>query len=145
MPHSCVPLVLRRTKSFLLMAVVMFFVVGGHLVLIEALGQSFVFAPPYAAIPPQLANDAAITTLLRLLGDLFVIALQLALPVMVVMFLLDFVLGLLNRVAPQIQVFFLGISAKATVGILVLFLTFGFAFDEVLVGLFDRLGAWLRG
>jgi flagellar biosynthetic protein FliR len=49
---------------------------------------------------------------------------QLALPVMTALLLADLTLGLLARVAPQVQVYFLGLPVKVAVSLLALGLTF---------------------
>ena len=47
-------------------------------------------------------------------------------------FLLDFVLGVLNRVAPQMQMFFLSLTIKGSLGLLVLLIGFGFFIEQFL-------------
>ena len=76
---------------------------------------------------------------------LFVMALQLAMPVVVVMFLTDVALGLVNQAAPKIQVFFLSMTIKATLGILILFLVFGISVQLFLETSFETIGRFGGG
>ena len=45
------------------------------------------------------------------------IAVALAMPILVAVFLTDLTFGLLNRTAPQIQAYFLSLPAKAVAGV----------------------------
>ena len=51
------------------------------------------------------------------------IGVQLAAPAMIALLLTDLFFGLINRVAPQINVFFLGLPVKMVVGLLVIFVS----------------------
>ncbi|GBR72591.1 flagellar biosynthetic protein FliR [Candidatus Termititenax aidoneus] len=57
-----------------------------------------------------------------MVGTIFSIAVQLAAPVMLVIFLLDFAFGLISRVAPQVNVFQLGFQIKPALGIFIFML-----------------------
>jgi len=127
---------------FLQFAVVVFLTAGGHRIFLAALGQSFVAVPAAEPLPAALLGGATTGAILTLFGEMLVIALQLAAPVVAVMLILDIVLGLLNRVAPQVQVFFLSMTVKATLGIWILFLTIGLVFEKALATIVDRLAAW---
>jgi flagellar biosynthetic protein FliR/FlhB len=57
---------------------------------------------------------------LQMLGDLgakmFFIAVTISMPIIIIIFMLDFSLGLLARLAPQVNVFFLGFQIKPMLG-----------------------------
>ncbi|MDR1996928.1 MAG: flagellar biosynthetic protein FliR [Candidatus Margulisbacteria bacterium] len=55
-------------------------------------------------------------------GDIFAIAVQLAAPILLVIFLLDFAFGLVSRVAPQVNVFQLGFQMKPALGMFIFML-----------------------
>ena len=55
--------------------------------------------------------------------DIFIAALQISAPILLVVFLIDFGFGLLSRVAPQVNVFQLGFQVKPIVSLFVM-LTF---------------------
>ena len=51
---------------------------------------------------------------------MFFIAFQLAAPIVLVVFIIDFAFGILNRVAEQINVFQLGFQVKPIISVLIL-------------------------
>ena len=55
----------------------------------------------------------------ELTGAVLAIGVQLAAPAMIALLLTDLLFGLINRVAPQINVFFLGLPVKMVMGLLV--------------------------
>ena len=61
-------------------------------------------------------------------------------PAIVVVVLLDFGLAVINRIAPQVQVFFLGMTVKGTLGILVVLLALGMTFELIV----DQFGDLLQ-
>ncbi|MEM9419478.1 MAG: flagellar biosynthetic protein FliR, partial [Planctomycetota bacterium] len=131
---------------FVQLGVVLFLTVGGLQAVLDGLGHSFTAAPLYAVAPPELfgPTSGTVGTTIGLVSQLMVVALRLAAPVIVVLLLIDVVLGLINKVAPQIQVFFIGLSIKATVGVAVLLVgmavTFGVVFEH-----FDAFVISMRG
>ena len=100
------------------LAVVLFFATGGHLLFLRALAESYQVVPlasfPQASAFQSMGELATLAT-----ARLLLVTLGLAAPVLAALFLADLALGLVNRVAPQIQVYFLGMPVKAVVGILV--------------------------
>ncbi len=99
--------------SFLaLLATLIFLAIDGHLVMIAALGESF------RAVPVG-AEGAPLTDPARLVATgatLFRIGLELALPALVTMLLVNLALGVLARAAPQLNVFAVGFPATLLVG-----------------------------
>ncbi len=103
-----------------LVAIFVFLAINAHHSVLAALAglnqaipiDSFVLAAP--------SRNA----LVDLGGQFFATALRVAFPVMAAMLLADVALGLVARLSPQIQAFFIGIPAKVGLGMLVLVLTF---------------------
>lgn len=123
----------------------LFFSLGGHRWILSALGDSLESAPVGGGFPEQYLGSAAVTTMIGLVSDLFVAALQLAAPVIVTLFFVDMMLGLTNRVAEQVQVFFLGMTVKGLIGLGVFMLTLGYTLDIVVAGSFERIAAFFGG
>ena len=102
-----------------LLAVTLLFALDGHLLVIAG------FLSSYEALP----LDTAISTsdLARVvtvgIGQFFVSALQIAAPLIAVLFLVDVGLGLLTRVAPALNAFSLGFPAKILVTVLLVGVT----------------------
>ena len=114
----------------------LFFVGGAVLVFLGALYSSYsiwsVF-PTVAAdeIFPSFSNDAPIQILGSLDGMLRA-TVVIAAPVIIVMFLATIGLGLVNRTAPQLNVFFLSMPVKSALGIAMLAVYFPFILDMLM-------------
>jgi flagellar biosynthetic protein FliR len=100
-------------------AIVLFFIIGAHHAFIRALFHSFEVIPVFgfprlgAGWTPLLASIA------KLSGEVLMIGVQLAAPAMIALLLTDLFFGIINRVAPQINVFFLSMPVKMLVGLAV--------------------------
>ena len=102
------------------LAVVLFLTAGGHLVLLKAMADSLLAISPHAPMPTQLVGRPASLAMISLVSDLFSVAVRLAVPAILVIFVVDIALGLINRMAPQIQAFFLGLTFKGTLAVFLL-------------------------
>ncbi len=94
-----------RLASFLFMAG------GGFMVMIGALMESFALWPvgaPWPALDP-----AGIGLLESEFGRIMFLAVLISAPALVLLYLVETVLGLMNRFAPQLNVFSLSLSLKA--------------------------------
>jgi flagellar biosynthetic protein FliR len=101
------------------LAVVLFLTLNGHHIVIETLADSLI------AIPldkfPQFGGgvwnffDVAI----RVFASMLEISLALSAPIVLATFLTDLALGAINRVAPQVQVFFMAMAIKPLVSVLI--------------------------
>ncbi len=60
---------------------------------------------------------------IQFMGDMFVIAFRIVLPVFACMMILNCILGIMAKVAPQMNMFAVGIQLKVLLGMAVLFLT----------------------
>ena len=102
-----------------LLALLMFIAIDGHLMLLHALAESFRLFPLVGGDGGMpLGFDAVV----RLGGGMFSIALSLALPFLAVMLLTNIVLGVLARIAPQLNVFAIGFPLTILVGLSTLML-----------------------
>ena len=105
------------------LSIVIFLIIGGHRLFIQALGRSFE-AVPVLKFPEITAGmTPLIDLLLRLGGDILVIAIQLGAPVIISIFMSDIILGLTNRVAPMVNVFEMGFNIKGFLGVLMVYLS----------------------
>ena len=78
----------------------------------------------------------------RLLSDSFRIGVQFSVPFIIVSLMLYAALGILARLMPQLQVFFIALPLQIFLGILILFITLGVAmsywlgaFETTLIGM----------
>ncbi|MCL2012562.1 MAG: flagellar biosynthetic protein FliR [Cystobacterineae bacterium] len=97
------------------LVVVLFLTLNGHHWVIEALADSFLKVPLNEFPRFSLGMWPFIEVVLRVFGDLFRIGLILASPILLAIFLTEAALGVINRAAPQIQVFFMAMQIKPAV------------------------------
>lgn len=95
----------------------MFIAIDGHLMLLHALAESFRLFPLTGGGEFPLSFDR----IARMGGDIFAIGLTIALPFIAVMMLLNIVLGVLARIAPQLNIFAVGFPLTILVGLGTLF------------------------
>lgn len=100
-------------------AIVLFLLTGLHHFFIAGLLRSFESVPATAFPHLQAGWTPAAFFITRLTGEVLAIGIQLAAPAMLALLLTDLFFGIINRVAPQINVFFLSLPVKMVVGILV--------------------------
>lgn len=98
---------------FLLM---IFLLLNGHHFMLEALLGS------YAAIPigTWVVTESVVNQVVAITGQIFIIAVKIAAPILVSLFLANISLGILNKVMPQMNIFGIIFSLKITVGMIVL-------------------------
>ena len=106
-------------KFFGTMVAFLFIIINGHLALIAALVRSFVAFPagpePFAflrAAQPQIWG-----------AEIFMLGLWIALPLVGMLLFVNLVLGVISRVAPQINIFAIGFPITLSVGLLGMLLT----------------------
>ena len=91
-----------------------------HHVILNALVDAFSLIPVNGQVFAWEHLAGAFTTYM---GDMFVIAFRIMLPVFACIMILNSILGIMAKVAPQMNMFAVGIQLKIIVGFLVLFIT----------------------
>jgi flagellar biosynthetic protein FliR len=119
-----------------LLGITLIFAADLHHLAIAAIRDSYTLLPP-VGIP---ATGDAATLAIRATGQGFALAVQISAPFIAFGILFNLGLGVLSRLMPQLQVFFLAMPATILVGMLILLATLG-----VLMSVFiEDLGAFLR-
>lgn len=104
------------TALYATTAVVIFFVTNAHHAMLRALVESYRVLPIGAVgLQGDLGDVVA-----RMLGQVVVLGLKMALPVMVVLLLVELALGLLSRVAPSLNLMMLGFPIRVLFALLTL-------------------------
>lgn len=113
------------------LAVVLFLGLNGHHVVILALADSFSLIPINGY--PHFAHGTwpFFDLMLHITARLLVVAVALASPAAASTFITDVALGLVNRVAPQIQVFFMSMSIKPVITVLMMLFALHVFSDEL--------------
>lgn len=123
------------SRLFNLAALVLFAVSGGLELLIRGFARSIEVIPLDGSISPDrgLGLYAA-----DLVGMMLLAAVELAFPVLATLLLLELVLGIASRFAPQANVFMLGLPAKILVTLMLLSVTVVFL-PETLGGVMNEI------
>jgi flagellar biosynthetic protein FliR len=99
-----------------LIATMAFLAANAHLVLLEALAESFI-SMPVSATP---ISSGAPLELARWGARIFGAGLQLSLPIVAALLITNVALGILTRAAPQLNIFGIGFAVSLGVGLLVI-------------------------
>ncbi|MBO5468407.1 MAG: flagellar biosynthetic protein FliR [Lachnospiraceae bacterium] len=94
-----------------------------HYFILTALSDSFQLIPLGNV---SIDTGTLYDTMVKYMADYFIISIRIALPVMISIMLLNVVLGVLAKTAPQMNMFVIGMQLKIFVGFAVLFVTIGF-------------------
>jgi flagellar biosynthesis protein FliR len=102
-----------------LLATLIFLAINGHLLIISTLAQSFHLLP----ITTEPMHSNFFVTIARHGAIIFMAGLQLALPLVITMLVVNLSLGVLTRAAPQLNIFAVGFPVTITIGFAALILT----------------------
>lgn len=105
------------------LAISFYLSVGGHRLFLKAVFLSFQTVPLLTLPHIQPGYSDFLDFLVHLSGHVLVIAAQLAAPVLIASLLVDTVLGIANKMAPQINVFELGFSIRGIARPLILYVS----------------------
>jgi flagellar biosynthesis protein FliR len=100
----------------LALATLLYLAADAHHLLLRGVVGSFALVPlPFVAAPELLAGDVV-----RFFTQALFIVFQIAAPVAISLFLVNVMLGLMARVAPQMNVFVVGFPIQITIGLVML-------------------------
>ena len=99
-----------------LVGLLVFVLINGHHYVIRALSVSFDIIP----LGFYTLNGEVLELLIRMSTAMFIIAVKIAAPIMIALFLLHIASGVLSRIIPQMQVFFVILPLKTGLGFLII-------------------------
>ncbi|MEM6962096.1 MAG: flagellar biosynthetic protein FliR [Myxococcota bacterium] len=108
---------LPTSRIFNILAVVIFLVLSGHHVVLEALQASIVLAPPGNTFATFASGGV-----LRVSTQMITQALRIAAPVVATMFIVQLGTGLASRAAPRVQIFAMSFAIATAAGLLTLYI-----------------------
>lgn len=116
--------------NFLL--IYLFYMINGPFYFFEVVNDSFALIPPDHFISPLFfsSQNAFWATMQKLMNDFMALTIQLAAPSLIIILMTDFFLGIANRLAPQVQIIFLGMGLKSSIPIIVIALGWYIFIDE---------------
>lgn len=102
--------------------IVLFFQIDGPFIFFDGLIKTYEFIPPNAFIGEKFFHLATPFSqqLLHVMHHIMALSIQLAAPALIAVLMAEVFLGIANRLAPQVQISFLGMSLKSLVGLFIL-------------------------
>ena len=107
-------------NMYYMIGMLLFLSANGHHMFMRGILDSYRWLPLGNETFARLQEGNLTEFLIRSLSEAFGLALQLSAPLVVALFLVDVGLGILARVAPQFNIFVIGIPIKIIVGLLLL-------------------------
>ncbi len=114
-----------------LTAMLVFLIMNGHYVIIEALFNSFSIVP----LARIVFSRDLVTVLIQLTGWVFVYMFKIGAPVLIALYISEIGLGIIARTVPQMNIFIIGFPLKIGLGLYVLALAtpiWVFTFEKAL-------------
>lgn len=121
------------------LSIVIFFLINGHQYFLLALADSYTNISINAFPAFGGINKIMLYKIIKEVGRIIIISLRLSAPVLLVMFLIDILSSLLNRISPYFNAFFYSLSIKAAVGLLICFLTYNFIIKKIAYELMNSI------
>jgi flagellar biosynthetic protein FliR len=132
---TTVPIISQLLES---VAIALFFLLGGHRLVLGALLDSFNWLPPGAATLP----DELVHSLVQVTAHSFNVGIRASAPVMVAMFLAVLVVALISRTLPQLNAVAIGLNFNAILMPLIVAVSIGSAaitFQDELAGVLQQV------
>lgn len=108
--------------SFLTMAgITLIFLTDLHYLMIQSLVESYTVFPINFSFVPTIFNDFS-KMFVKAIQKFFYLGVQLSIPFLIAGTILQVLMGLFNRVMPQLQIFFVGLPLQVLGGILLMLL-----------------------
>ena len=123
-----------------LFTILIFFSLNGHHMFIRALAASFYKVPPDSFH----LNTSVVGALVKVSGDMFLIAIKMAAPIMIALFLSNLCLGIVARTVPQVNVLMIGFPLNIFLG-MILFSLLLLNISPFLADLVRKMGEVLMG
>lgn len=130
--------------SFLNIGMLLIFItIGGHFLVLGAISESFRFIPLGGGDISPLAFEYIV----KLFTFVFLTAFKIMAPVLVTLLWFSTVMGIMGKLAPQINLMMVGFPAKITVGLFVLALSMDYfliVFEKIMHRYFEEVANIIR-
>lgn len=108
---------------FNLVFIFLFFRIDGPFIFFDIISDSYNALPPDQFVKTGFFDltSAPVAYSMKILGHVMILSTQFAAPALIMILMTDFFLGIANRLAPQVQITFLGMPLKSLLGLTVVF------------------------
>ncbi len=131
------------SQFYLVLVMLLFLLMNGHLLMIEILAESFHALP----VGVGMIASEAIWQLVVSGGWLFAAGMLIALPAVTALLVVNFSFGIMTKAAPQLNIFAIGFPFTMLLGIFIVWLSLGGfigQYDEFARYVLDMIGSYLR-
>lgn len=128
-------------QYFYIIALLFLLAVDGHHLIIDGIFNSYQFIPIDTFI--NFENQTIADFVIESFNYMFLIAFQMAIPIVGTLFLVDIALGIIARTVPQLNVFVVGLPLKILVSFLAILIFFAL-YMTVVERLFDAMFRVMR-
>ena len=128
---------------FNLVLIYLFFLIDGPFTVLDILSQSYSILPPDKMLSGAIFDDNSqiFTKLIGIMGNVMIFSTQLAAPALIMILMTDFFLGIANRLAPQVQITFLGMPLKSLLALVIVFFGWRLFNEEIVTQAYKALNA----
>lgn len=105
------------------LGIVLFLSLGGHRLFLHSLFESFRLLPIQELPTFGPSYLAMIDMFIVISGQVLLLAAQLAAPIIIAIFVVDIILGVMNRISPAVNVLSLGFVLRGIIGVLIFFIS----------------------
>lgn len=111
----------------------LFFMIDGPFIVLDIISQSYKILPPDKLLNPAIFSSTSqvVQYTTTILGSLMILSTQLAAPALIMILMTDFFLGIANRLAPQVQITFLGMPLKSLLALTIVFFGWTLFVEEI--------------
>ena len=130
-------------RFYFIMSILLFLLINGHHLVLNVLVESFSIVP----IGTGVLSRELTGSLTLIGGRVFVLAMKIASPILVTLFLTDVMMGIIARTVPQMNVFFVSLPLKIGLGLTLLVMTlssFPWLIEKLVVEMGENLNIVLR-
>jgi type III secretion protein T len=126
---------------FNLVLVYLFFSLEGPFLVLEMISDSYGIIPPDKMISPLSLETTSplVEYASKIMGRVMIMSTQLAAPALIMILMTDFFLGIANRLAPQVQITFLGMPLKSLLALVVVFIGWNLFIEEIVKQTFSAI------
>ncbi len=127
-------------SQFLTVALI---ITGMYQYILRALADSFTLIPINGAV---IHTDLMLQAMLDFMKDYIVIGFRICLPIFIITFITNVILGVLAKVSPQMNMFSVGIQIKIVIGLFIMFITIsmlGDAANFIFINMKELIGEFV--
>lgn len=130
-------------QFYFILSILLFLLINGHHLVLNVLVESFSIVP----IGTGVLSRELTGSLTLIGGRVFVLAVKIASPILVTLFLTDVMMGIIARTVPQMNVFFVSLPLKIGLGLMLVVMTlssFPWLIEKLVVEMSENLNMVLR-